>query len=118
MSRHAAAVLLAIGFSIVGVTGDYFLKLASGAESPPRSRWFLIGFAVDASTAFGWVFVMRHLKLATVGVVYLVSMIVILTVIGTLFFGESLSKRDCSASDGDPVGVSADPLRLTESCAA
>lgn len=94
MSRHAAAVLLTIGFSLVGVAGDYFLKLASGAESPLRSRWFLIGFAVYASTAFGWVFVMRHLKLATVGVVYSVSMIVFLTALGTFLFGETLSKRE------------------------
>jgi len=34
-----------------------------------------IGFTVYASTAFGRVFVMKHLKLATVGVVYSVSMI-------------------------------------------
>ena len=94
MSSHTAAVLLTIGFSLVGVAGDYFLKLASGAESPLTTRWFLIGFAVYASTAFGWVFVMQHLKLATVGVVYSVSMIVFLTTIGTLVFGESLSKRE------------------------
>ena len=94
MSGQLAAVLLTIGFSLVGVAGDYFLKLASGEDMPLRSRWFFIGFAVYASTAFGWVFVMRYLKLATVGVVYSVSMIVFLTAIGTLVFGEALSKRE------------------------
>jgi small multidrug resistance pump len=56
--------------------------------------WFYVGFAVYASTAFGWVFVMKHLKLATVGVVYSVSMIVLLTAIGAIGFGESLGPRE------------------------
>ena len=63
----------------------------SPSPSPLRSRWFYIGFAVYASTAFGWVFVMRHLKLATIGVVYSVSMILLLTAVGAGFFRESLS---------------------------
>jgi drug/metabolite transporter (DMT)-like permease len=34
---------------------------------------------------------MKHLKLATIGVIYSVSMIVLLTAIGVVFFRESLS---------------------------
>ncbi|QEH34247.1 hypothetical protein OJF2_27820 [Aquisphaera giovannonii] len=84
-------VLVTFGFSVVGVVGDYLLKLASEREEPLRSPWFYVGFAVYASTAFGWVYVMRHLKLATIGVVYSVSMILLLTGIGTLAFREPLS---------------------------
>lgn len=91
MDKTLLAVLVTVGFSVVGVTGDYFLKLASGHDQPLRSRWFYVGFAVYASTAFGWVFVMRHLKLATIGVVYSVSMILLLTVVGVTFFKESLN---------------------------
>jgi small multidrug resistance pump len=91
MDKTALAILVTIGFSIVGVTGDYFLKLAADSESSLKTKWFYIGFAVYASTAFGWVFVMKHLKLATIGVVYSVSMIVLLTSIGVLFFHEKLN---------------------------
>ena len=94
MSSHSLAILITIGFSAVGVIGDYFLKLASQQASPLRSGWFYVGFAVYASTAFGWVFVMRHLKLATVGVVYSVSMIILLTAIGAFVFRESLGPRE------------------------
>ena len=94
MSSHSIAILVTIGFSAVGVIGDYFLKLASEQETPLRSVWFYIGFAVYASTAFGWVFVMNHLKLSTVGVVYSVSMIVLLTAVGTFVFRESLGPRE------------------------
>jgi multidrug transporter EmrE-like cation transporter len=44
-----------------------------------------------ASTAFGWVFVMKHLKLGTIGVIYSVSMVLLLTAIGAAFFQESLN---------------------------
>jgi small multidrug resistance pump len=91
MEMRSIAILVTIGFSMVGVLGDYFLKLASSQEKPLLSRWFYLGFAVYASTAFGWVFVMRYLKLGTIGVVYSVSMILLLTAIGAIGFRETLN---------------------------
>ena len=91
MDSKTLAVLVTIGFSAFGVLGDYFLKLASGKEHPLKSAEFYIGFIIYASTAFGWVFVMQHPKLAQVGVIYCVSMVLLLTAIGTLRFKEALS---------------------------
>lgn len=89
--KHYLPIFVTIGFSVVGVLGDYLLKLASEQKNPLRSGWFYIGFAVYASTAFGWVYVMRHLKLATIGVVYSISMILLLTTVGTVLFRETLN---------------------------
>jgi drug/metabolite transporter (DMT)-like permease len=91
MEKNWLAVVVTIGFSCLGVLGDYFLKLASAQKAPLRTKWFYVGFAVYASTAFGWVFVMRHLKLATISVVYSVSMVLLLTGIGVVLFQESLN---------------------------
>jgi small multidrug resistance pump len=91
MKKTMLAILVTVAFSAVGVLGDYFLKLSSARDQPLRTRWFYIGFAVYASTAFGWVFVMRHLKLATIGVVYSISMVLLLTAVGVVLFGESLN---------------------------
>jgi len=88
------AIAVTVGFSLLGVLGDYFLKLASEDDHSLRTRAFYIGFAVYASTAFGWVFVMKHLKLATIGVVYSVSMVLLLTAIGVVLFGESLGWQE------------------------
>jgi drug/metabolite transporter (DMT)-like permease len=90
MSRSALAVLVTIAFSLIGVLGDYFLKLASQREHSLRTAWFYLGFGLYASTAFGWLFVMKHLKLATISVLYSVSMVLLLTAIGALVFRESL----------------------------
>ncbi len=94
MSKSTFAIFVTLFFSAVGVFGDYFLKLASEHEVPWKTKWFLIGFAVYSSTAFGWVFVMKHLKLATIGVFYSVAMIVLLTAVGAIGFGERLSATE------------------------
>jgi drug/metabolite transporter (DMT)-like permease len=91
MDKKTLAVLVTLGFSVVGVAGDYFLKRAADEQNSLKSMWFYIGFVVYASTAFGWVFVMKHLKLATIGVVYSISMILLLTAIGVIAFEETLS---------------------------
>ena len=91
MSGKLLPVVITLAFSVVGVVGDYFLKLASREQHSLRSPWFYLGFAFYASTAFGWVFVMKHLKLATISVLYSVSMILLLTAIGAVAFRESLS---------------------------
>ena len=91
MGTHSIAVLVTIAFSVVGVVGDYFLKVASASERPLRTGSFYLGFVLYASTAFGWVFVMRHLKLATISVLYSVSMVLLLTAVGVVLFRESLN---------------------------
>jgi small multidrug resistance pump len=94
VEKRSLAVVVTIAFSIVGVVGDYLLKRASEAKNPMLSRWFYVGFVVYASTAFGWVFVMRHMKLATIGGVYSVSMVLLLTVVGIVVFREPINRYE------------------------
>ena len=91
MTKTTLAVVVTIAFSAVGVVGDYFLKLASAREQSLRTGWFYVGFALYASTAFGWVFVMKYLKLATISVLYSVSMVLLLTAVGVVLFEEALN---------------------------
>jgi len=91
MDSKTLAVLVTLAFSGVGVLGDYFLKLASREEQSLKTPWFYLGFALYAATAFGWVFVMKHLKLATISGLYSVSMVVLLTAVGVGVFREALN---------------------------
>jgi drug/metabolite transporter (DMT)-like permease len=91
MGTRTLAVLTTMVFSVIGVLGDYFLKLASARAQPLRTSWFYLGFALYASTAFGWVFVMKYLKLATISVLYSVCLMLLLTAIGVVLFHESLN---------------------------
>src|SRR4029450_11404510 len=91
MGKNLLAVVVTIVFSLLGVLGDYFLKLASANENSLKTISFYIGFVLYASTAFGWVFAMTHLKLATIGVVDSLSMGLLVTARGLVFFRESLN---------------------------
>jgi drug/metabolite transporter (DMT)-like permease len=94
MNGTTIAIVAAAVMSGVGIAGDYFLKRASDRPSPLFTGWFLAGFVLYASTAFAWVFVMRHLKLATIGVIYSVSMVLLLAGMGVLFFNETLNRYE------------------------
>lgn len=94
MDKTLLAALFAAVMSAVGIGGDYFLKCASDEEQPLLTRYFLIGLGFYASTAFAWVYVMRHLKLATIGVIYSVCMILLLTGMGVFVFDESLDRYE------------------------
>ena len=94
MNSFKLALALTATFSVVGIVADYFLKLASKREWPLASWPFAVGLVLYASTAFGWVYVMRHLKLAAVGAVYSVVMLLLLAVVGAVVFGEKLSARE------------------------
>lgn len=107
MGKQTIAVLVTNAFRVVGVLSDYFLKLASAEKDSLKSKWFYIGFVVCASTAFGWVFVMKHLKLATISVFYSVSMVLLLTAVGSLFFRESLNWCEVAG-----MGMAIGPLVL------
>src|SRR5215813_2316067 len=91
MGTKTIAVLVTFAFSVIGVLGDYFLKVASAREQPLRTGWFYLGFALYASTAFGWVFVMSRLELVTISVLYAVSLVLLLTAIGVVLFREALN---------------------------
>jgi small multidrug resistance pump len=93
-SMRTLAVIVTAGLSLLAVVGDYFLKRASAAEAPFRTATFLIGFVIYASTAFGTVFVFRHLKLATSGVVYAMCLVLMLTVLGMVGFRETLKPAE------------------------
>jgi small multidrug resistance pump len=93
-SMRAVAVIVTAGLSLLAVIADYFLKRASAADAPFRTGTFLIGFVIYASTAFGTVFVFRHLKLATSGVVYAVCLVLMLTVLGIVGFRETLKPAE------------------------
>jgi drug/metabolite transporter (DMT)-like permease len=86
------AIVVTIALSVVAVAGDWALKHASAetGKSPYLTPQFFLGFAAHGCAVFGWVWVMKHLKLAYIGVFYSLPIIVLLAVIGHLRFGETL----------------------------
>jgi drug/metabolite transporter (DMT)-like permease len=89
---HWLITLAIIGISVVTVVGDYFIKLASLTSSPVLNRWFLAGCGMYLLCTFGWVFAFRHIKLASVGVLYSLSIVILMAALGVFVFGETLNR--------------------------
>ena len=84
--------LIVIGLSLIGVLGDYFIKLSGNSNIKYIDlKLFLIGLIVYSSTAVGWFFVMKHIKLGTLGGIYGVTTVIDLTIIGVTVFKEHLN---------------------------
>jgi drug/metabolite transporter (DMT)-like permease len=90
VSAKHLALLVAIGLAGAGVLADYFLKLASERQSSVEAGWFWLGLGVYAAMAGGWVYVMRHLSFAEIGIVYSVTTVLLLTAVGVVVLRETL----------------------------
>ena len=91
---HGLAALVVITLAAVTVLGDYFLKLASEHNVAFGNRWFFYGAACYVASAMGWVFAMRHMKLAEIAVIYSLSGLLMLAAVGYWMFGERLEGRE------------------------
>ena len=94
MSTSATiTILVMVVIAVVTVLGDWLLKLASQQTSVIANGWFFCGVIVYAACAFGWVYAMQHMKLATLGIVYSLVTLVMLTGLGVVVFGETLNRH-------------------------
>ena len=92
--ENLVAILAVIGLAGVGVLGDYFIKLAGDGNKYIYYHWFFAGMITYAITAIGWFFVMKHIKLSTLGVLYSLTSVILLVLVGAFVFKEHLNAYD------------------------
>lgn len=90
LDKRTLAVAAVLGLALLGVLADVAIKSASQSPRPLLSQWFFVGATGYALTALGWVYVLRHLKLAAVGGIYCIATMLLLALAGALFFRETL----------------------------
>jgi drug/metabolite transporter (DMT)-like permease len=94
MKSSTVAVLVTIILALAVAVSDYFLKVASSSRSPFFNWNFLVGLLITFFCTFGWVLVMPHLKLAYIGVIYSLTVVLSLCLVGALFFDEQLKPSE------------------------
>lgn len=91
MNKVLISLFATIFLALVGVIGDFFIKLSGNGKKFINLRWFIIGLFIYASTAFGWFYVMKNIKLSTLGVFYAISTILFLTAVSIFYFKENVN---------------------------
>ena len=87
-------ILAGIGLSIITVFGDFLIKQASLQPAFSGHIKLILGALIYGFTAFGWFFVMRKIKLSTLGVVYGVSCVIFLALVSVFYFKEKISSME------------------------
>ena len=91
MNLILIAFLIGIGLSIITVFADALIKQASLQNAFSGWQILIVGAILYGITAFGWFFVMRKIKLSTLGVLYGVSCLVFLALVSVFYFREKIN---------------------------
>lgn len=91
MNTVLIAFLVGIGLSAVTVFADVLIKRASLQNAFSSWQLLIIGAIIYATTALGWFFVMRKVKLSSLGALYAVSCVVLLTLVSVFYFKERIA---------------------------
>lgn len=83
--------MVGVGLSIITVVGDFLIKRASFQSIFKSWGILLLGSLIYGLTGLGWFFVMKNIKLSTVGVLYSVCTVVFLTLVSVIYFKEKIS---------------------------
>lgn len=89
-----AAFLIVEALCVIGVTADYYLKVSGDGVNYIAYKPFFIGLLLQFVTAIGWFFAFKFMKVIQLGVIYSVSNILLLTLLGVLVFKEQLTPRE------------------------
>jgi drug/metabolite transporter (DMT)-like permease len=84
-------IFLVILLAAIGVVGDFFIKLSGDGEKFIDVKWFVVGSLAYLSTIVGWFYVMKHIKLSSLGVIYALTTVILLVVVGVFYFHEKLN---------------------------
>ena len=85
------AFIIGIGLSLLTVLADVLIKEASLQSAFSGWQLLTLGAIIYGSTALGWFFVMRTVKLSTLAVLYAMSCIIFLVLVSVFYFKEKIS---------------------------
>lgn len=94
MSTTGIPLLLTVGLSLLCVIADCLLKRASTSSQPFTTPSFLLALTIYAASSVGWIYILRHFKLAIAGAIFSITIVTLLAVCGVLFFGERLRPHE------------------------
>lgn len=83
-----------LGMVLATIAGDYFLKLASQGNGGVQSLEFCLGAGLYVLSAVAFLYAIRHMSLAHMGVWYAVLTILFSATLGVVVFREALMARD------------------------
>ncbi len=86
--------LITIGLTLILVIADFLIKKATLVKGNYSVLLMVIAVILYGLSPIGWYWVMTKYKLLSIGAIYSVLTVVLLTIIGLVFFNEKVSVRE------------------------
>jgi drug/metabolite transporter (DMT)-like permease len=80
--------------TLIAVFADSIIKKAALMNSSDARYWLIAGIIIYGATGVGWFYVMKHMPLYAVGVVFSLVSTLTLVLVGVFFFHETLSTKE------------------------
>lgn len=93
-NNSVTTILIVILLAAVGVLGDYFIKESGSGSEYILYGPFILGTIIYALTAIGWFYAMKSIKLGVLGIFYSLTTVILLAIVGAIFFKERLTTLD------------------------
>lgn len=93
MSTNLGVLSLIVVLSVLSVAGDYCLKVATTSSRSPTVP-LALGLGAYLACGVGWYFALRYVSLATAGVLYGMTTLLLLVAVGVLGMNEVLTKAE------------------------
>jgi drug/metabolite transporter (DMT)-like permease len=85
------ALLVLVPITVATIAGDYCIKIASGSQSQSSHFMLIAGASLYGASSLGWFVLMHAHSLATIGVLYSATTIIMLAALGHFVFNEPTS---------------------------
>lgn len=86
--------IIAIMLALITAGGDFLVKKGALHGGLSGNWWLIAGALVYALTAFGWYYILKHIKLSSSVVIYSLSLLIIVVLISVFYFKERISPAE------------------------
>lgn len=87
-------LFLIIATTLLGVAGDAALKISGQGPRTVNVIWLLAGTVLWILTIPCWFFLFKQTKLINIGIVYVLTNLIALTLLGVLYFKEKITTAE------------------------
>lgn len=84
-------LFLVIATTLLGVAGDAMLKISGQGPRTVNSMWLVAGAVLWILTIPCWFFLFKQTKLINIGIVYVLTNLIALTLLGIVYFKEKIT---------------------------
>lgn len=84
-------LIIAALLGLICAFADYLIKLSASGKKFMEWKWFVLAVLIYIGSAFGWFFLVKNIKLYTLGIFYTIPLIIGLALLDIFYFKDPVN---------------------------